>query len=1193
MANYDATVRIGTSIDKKNTNIQLMALENQITKKADKIASIMAKMTEMKAAKVPTQEYKDLQKELSGAQKEMERMGMQTGKLTNLNSKIQKLTQSASELAEKMKEAEVRVPTEEYGRLENSIEQYKFELESLTEEQKRLSKSGLGQDIDKEYLKAAAAVQRLKGELQQAVSAGDQNSYLAIEDKLDRAKAVLQEMMAKNPKPLGDIQYYYSVEQKVSDIKKRITDTENKMQKLFSTGEAYAVDTNTPKYQELASKYEAVNQKLAETKGLHDQITQKQEESSRKVDDIKGKMTELVDTGKAFTLGSDAEEYANMAQQLSYLQNELSVLNEKNELLIAKQSRAAENYKRFRENGKAAFTAIGNLLQKASARLDSFGQRLKEVAQKHMPSFRRETERTKTALSGFRSRLKSLLSGIFIFNVISSGFRQMFSAVSDGYKNLYNDNERFKSSVDHLKASLTTLKNTLAAAFRPIVEIAIPYIQRLVEWITTAVNMIGQFIAALTGRKTYTRAIKQSAEASKDAADAAEDETEAMNRQLSPLDKLNNLSSQNNKNKAGSSASEDGGTGVMFEEVPIDSNILDMVEHVKDILGKLFAPLKEAWNREGQFVMDSWKYALDEVWKLIKDIGRDFLTVWQQEATIKIFEDLLHIIGDIGLVVGNLARNFRDAWNENSVGLHILEKIRDIIGIIVQHIRNAADATVEWSDKLDFYPLLDAFNRFLDSLKPVVDSLSGTLEDFYTKVLLPLGKWMLEKGLPELLQVFTDFNDKVDWESLRANLAEFWEHLEPFAETVGEGLIIFIDRVSDALADFINSQEFKDFLVMIENWMDSVSPEDVADALEKIAGAIVLIKVAATGFQMVSAVTKIIPVLSAVINGLKAALSMLASPAGIVVALVAALAAGFIYAYNTSDEFRQKLSDLKDKFIEFWEQNLKPVIEEWGEKFRTLWEEHLKPCMDSIMNLLGKLWEEVLIPLIAWVTDNVLPVLLPIADSMMTKVTDVVGAISDAVGTLSDIISGLIELVVDLIHGDWSGAWDSAKGIVQSAAGWIKGCIEGIIGKITKLGEKLSSLFGGQGVTMTGSPAGAVMPRASRMSSSAAYTMNAAVAALNNMEVPAYATGQVIPRTMKEHLAKIGDNTKETEVVSPLSTIRQALREEAVALGLGGSNNGQEISLNLTVECEGYQLLKVLQKLDSEYFKQHGRHALA
>lgn len=46
----------------------------------------------------------------------------------------------------------------------------------------------------------------------------------------------------------------------------------------------------------------------------------------------------------------------------------------------------------------------------------------------------------------------------------------------------------------------------------------------------------------------------------------------------------------------------------------------------------------------------------------------------------------------------------------------------------------------------------------------------------------------------------------------------------------------------------------------------------------------------------------------------------------------------------------------------------------------------------------------------------------------------------------------------------------------------------------------------------------------------------------------------------------------------------------AYRLGMTHGNNNQAINLNLTVECEGYQLLHIMQKLDSEYYKQSGRH---
>ena len=145
---------------------------------------------------------------------------------------------------------------------------------------------------------------------------------------------------------------------------------------------------------------------------------------------------------------------------------------------------------------------------------------------------------------------------------------------------------------------------------------------------------------------------------------------------------------------------------------------------------------------------------------------------------------------------------------------------------------------------------------------PAFDALSGILTDFYTQVLLPLSKWALEDGLPDLLDVLTDFVKKVDWEGLRKNFSNLWDSLEPFAETVGEGLIIFLERVSDLVANFLNSDELEDFLDHLADWMDSVEPEDVADAIEWLAKALISLKVALTAVNAVVAVSKLIPFLS-------------------------------------------------------------------------------------------------------------------------------------------------------------------------------------------------------------------------------------------------------------------------------------------------------------------------------------------
>lgn len=1158
-----------------------------------------------------------------------------------------------------------------------------------------------------------------------------------------------------------------TLENRMRKTADRITSLRSKMDALkkakIPTQEYKAISEQiakaTAEFDRLLEKQEQMQRTGKDHGAAWDELNRKMDEAGNTIKYAKGEMQDLIDTGKAFTLGADTGEYTQLGQQLQYAENEMSVLNQKYDIQEMKLKKAGKGYRDLAGKAKSAFNSIGNVLKKTNATVDAFGRKIKETAQKHLPFFRKETEKAKTSTSGFAGRLKSLALSLLIFNQISAAFRKVSSSISEGFKNLYNDNENFKNSIDSLNASVLTLKNAFAAAFRPIADVAVPYIQKLVEWLTAAVNLLGQFFAALTGRKTYTRAIKQTAKASEEAAEAAEEETDAMQKQLSPLDKLNNLTSENNKKKDNGKDDSGAGTGLMFEEVPIDSKIQDMADKVKDILSKLFLPLKKAWAKEGKFVMKSWKYALKEVWKLIKDIGRDFLEVWQQEKTVKIFENLLHILGDIGLVIGHLARNFRDAWNENETGLHILENIRDIIGVIVHNFRLAADETVKWADKLDFGPLLEAFERFSESLIPVADALSGILADFYTQVLLPLGKWTLEKGLPELLDVFTAFNEKVDWDALRERLSEFWQHLEPFAETVGEGLIIFIERVSDALADFINSEAFDNFLTKIEEWMDSVTPEDVADALVGIAEALIALKGALLGFKAISAVTGVLTTIKNFLSffgaggagttvakgmgeatiaatGLSTALTGLAAAAAVAGSykLLTGNMEELFAAFGKSTdqgrrlEERYKGMDGAARFAKDGIDILKNGIEGYGfaadncvgsgvalekamediQNGSILTDQHMEEMQKrfSLTNDdMEMLRQEMLDanPLLREIADNftelsnaspetlydvarglsqiqedgkIIPVTLQSmteeaqkffgqqtidgmdyyiskledldtatenadkqtqdlaknigeglakgvedADTdhpvqkfftkMVESVKSIFGIASPAkemmplgeyitlgvlegfkskfeaftapIQQLCNLITSKISNGLQTMRKTWSNIWNSLPGVITSVINRITSSLSVLVSNISNafgsISRKIKSV--GSGFSSTSYNAGG----ASRMASP--YAANPAIAALADMPIPGYATGQVIPRSMK-----LGDNNRETEIVSPLSTIEQAVINAMAKVG-GVGTNGGSLTVEIPVILNGNEIGRAVQKFDSEFFKQNGRHAFA
>lgn len=643
-----------------------------------------------------------------------------------------------------------------------------------------------------------------------------ENRMLKASDKVDTLNQKMKELEGRKT-PGAE---YQNLEKQLAEANKELQQMIEWQNDLEKTGIKYG------------SSWDIVNDKVSKA-AIH-------------VDDIKEKMNQLEQSGKAFTTGSDTQEYTKLSQQLAYAKKDLELLEQKHTQAMNKMKsetgefgkKAGNTFKNIKNTAQKAFVGVASAAKTAITKTSELFRKMRDTAKRVFHKIHDDTKKQNSLFSTMKTRLKGIALSLVFFNWITKAFNTMVSSVKEGIQNLSRYSEEYNSVMSGLASSLATLKNAFVTAFAPILTVAIPYMTQLIHVLTVAINRVAQFIAALTGKSTWVKAKQQTIDYADSLGDIAKEAKKAYTS-LASFDELNVL----NKNEStGGSGAGTVNPDDLFEEVPIDSNIDKLAKKFKDILSKLFEPLKKAWDRQGKKVMEAWKYALNEVSKLVKSIGKDFLEVWNQEETVKIFEDILLIIADIGLIVGNLAKRFREAWEANDTGKKILENIRDVIGAIIENIREAADFTVDWSDKLDFSPLLTAFERFTASFVRVADFLSGVLSDLYTQVLLPLGKWVLEKGLPDLLDILTRFNNEVDWEGIRERLSTFWEHLEKFGETIGEGLIIFIGDLSVKLKDFVNSDAFDKFLTKIEEWMDHVEPEDVAKGLERICEAILLFK---------------------------------------------------------------------------------------------------------------------------------------------------------------------------------------------------------------------------------------------------------------------------------------------------------------------------------------------------------------
>lgn len=91
-----------------------------------------------------------------------------------------------------------------------------------------------------------------------------------------------------------------------------------------------------------------------------------------------------------------------------------------------------------------------------------------------------------------------------------------------------------------------------------------------------------------------------------------------------------------------------------------------------------------------------------------------------------------------------------------------------------------------------------------------------------------------------------------------------------------------------------------------------------------------------------------------------------------------------------------------------------------------------------------------------------------------------------------------------------------------------------------------------------------------------------------NWEAPKLATGTVVPANYGEFLAVLGDNKREAEVVSPISTIKQALIEAMAEIGSTGDSG----DINLTVNLDGEVIFNNIVKRNNAVKKRHGVGAL-
>ena len=232
-----------------------------------------------------------------------------------------------------------------------------------------------------------------------------------------------------------------------------------------------------------------------------------------------------------------------------------------------------------------------------------------------------------------------------------------------------------------------------------------------------------------------------------------------------------------------------------------------------------------------------------------------------------------------------------------------------------------------------------------------------------------------------------------------------------------------------------------------------------------------------------------------------------------------------------------KFAEIKDKIVEKWTETRKKTEETWNNiknwlgtnwtSVKTSASEKFQGIKDTIAQRWAETksgtqttWESVKSVLLStWET---------IRTNASTKFADMKKAIIDNWTTLKSQTKTI-----------WDGIWSAIRSVINTILGGVESMVNGVITALNRMISALNNLsfdipdwvpgIGGE-------------------------TFGLDIPKVDKVHLPRLASGTVVPPRAGEFAAILGDNKRETEVVSPLSTMKQALMEALAESGISGGS---------------------------------------
>ena len=565
--------------------------------------------------------------------------------------------------------------------------------------------------------------------------------------------------------------------------------------------------------------------------------------------------------------------------------------------------------------------------------------------------------------------------------------------------------DSWANQVRVMQLQLQSLKATVGQGLINIFTPVLKVINILLGKLATLANAFKSFTELITGKKSSgqtsgrflagTDTVADTADQYGQAADNAEKLADATNdnakatkkanketkNYLSSLDEVHKATSTgSNSSSTPSSSGGSGGAGnsglpssvgnvdygnLAEGETALDK-ISDSAKKLADLLKKLWKPFREAWKKEGKNTIEAAKNALSGIAKLAKSVGKSLVEVWTNGTGATMLTTMLRIAQNVLKTIGNIASGFADAWNKNNVGTQIIQNIADALVVVMQFVEKIAEDTATWAANLNFYPLLESISNLTSTFAPILESIGNVLEWIYNNIVLPMLKWLIETGIPIVINLVSD-------------LARFFADHQSIIEAFGAALI------------------------------GAFAAAKIAGLASRIAGSITTVA------SFIKGLIALMTGSGGIIGGIKA-IATAVGPGGIFIAAVTACIAIGVLLYKNWDKIKEvagavwswikdktiafvdgiksKLSDLAEKIVSIWNGIKSSAKEKWSAIWSTI-KEVVKRIVDGIVDKFKS------------ARDKVIDTFEGIKNKVKEIFNKVIGIVNGAIGTVNGAISGI------------------------------------------------------------------------------------------------------------------------------------------------------------------------------------------